>query len=94
MQPFIFVNGNNIDNTSIFNILLSKYKEIYSYDCHCRKNKNEDVLCVKIKYNILNFPKFLYILFDFQYHELNNYKSNIFKLLENNIALYIKTEYK
>ena len=49
MQPFIFVNGNNIDNTSIFNILLSKYKEIYSYDCDYRKNKNEDVFCVKIK---------------------------------------------
>ena len=32
MQLFIFVNGNNIDNTCIFNILLSKYKEIYSYD--------------------------------------------------------------
>ena len=94
MEPFIFVNENNINNTSIFNILLIKYKEIYSYACECRKNKNEDVLCVKIKYNILNFPKFLFILFDFQYHELNNYKSNIFKLLENTIALYINTVYK
>ena len=42
----------------------------------------------------MSFPKFLFILFDFQYHELNNYKSNIFKLLENTIALYINTEYK
>ena len=58
MQPFIFINGNNINNTSIFNLFLSKYKEIYSYACECRKDKKEDVLCLKIKYNILNFPKF------------------------------------
>ena len=73
MQPFIFINGNNINNTSIFNLFLSKYKEIYSYACECRKDKKEDVLCLKIKYNILNFPKFLFILFDFQYSELSKY---------------------
>ena len=33
MQPIIFINGNNINNTSIFNLFLSKYKEIYSYAC-------------------------------------------------------------
>ena len=66
LLPFIFVNGNNIDNTSIFNILLSKNKEIYSYDFDCRINKNEDILCVKIKYNILSFQSFylFYLIFN------------------------------
>ena len=45
MQPFTFININNINNTSLFNIFLEKYKEIYSYACECRKNlpKNKDV---------------------------------------------------
>ncbi len=94
MQPFIFINGNNINNTSIFNLFLSKYKEIYSYACECRKDKKEDVLCLKIKYNILNFPKFLFILFDFQYSELSKYKEKIYKLLEDKIILMLRTEYK
>ena len=31
MQPFTFININNINNTSLFNIFLEKYKETYSY---------------------------------------------------------------
>ena len=48
IQPFVFININNINNTSIFNLFLSKYKEIYSYVYEYRKNlpKNEDVLCL------------------------------------------------
>ena len=94
MQPFIFINGNNINNTSYFNLILSKYKEIYSYAYECRKDKKEDVLCLKIKYNILNFPKFLFILFDFQYSELSKYKEKIYKLLEDKIILMLRSKYK
>ena len=50
MKIFIFVSGNNINNTSIFNVFPLKYKEIYSYYCECRKNNNEDVLYMKIKF--------------------------------------------
>ena len=48
IQPFVFININNINNTSIFNLFLSKYKEIYPYVYEYRKNlpKNEDVLCL------------------------------------------------
>ena len=70
IQPFVFININNINNTRIFNLLLSKYKEIYSYASECRKNltKNEDILCLKIKYNILKYPVFYfyYLIFYFQ----------------------------
>ena len=47
MQPFFFINNNNISNRSISNLFLSKYKENYSYDGECRMNlpKSEDVLC-------------------------------------------------
>ena len=94
MQPFIFINSNNIKNTSIFNLLLDKYKEIHSYACDCRKNSKEDVLCLKIKYNIMSYPVFLFLLFDFQYSELVKYKDNIYKLLDDKIALNIKIDYK
>ena len=96
IQPFVFININNINNTSIFNLFLSKYKEIYSYVYEYRKNlpKNEDVLCLKIKYNILKNQVFLFLLFDFQYSELERYKDKILKLVEDRIALNIKVEYK
>ena len=94
IQPFVFVNNSNINNKSIFNLMLEKYKEIYSYACECRKNEKEDVLCLKIKYNIESYPEFLFILFDFQYSELVKNKENIYKLLDNTIAFNLKTEYK
>ena len=64
IQPFVFININNINNISNFNIFLPKYKEIYSYACECRKNlpNNDDVLCLKIKYNILNIKFFIFII--------------------------------
>ena len=94
MQPFIFVNNTNIHNKSIFNLMLEKYKEIYSYACECRKNAKEDVLCLKIKYNIESYPEFLFILFDFKYSELVKNKEKIFKLLDNRIAFNLTTEFK
>ena len=94
MQPFIFVNINDINNNSIFNLMLEKYKEIYSYACECRKETKEDVLCLKIKYNVESYPEFLFILFDFQYSELVKNKENIFKLLDNKIVFNLTTEYK
>ena len=79
LKQFTFINSNNINNTSLFNIFLAKYKEIYSYACECRKNlsKTEDVLCLKIKYNIISYPQFLFLIFDFQYSELKNKKEQI-----------------
>ena len=94
MQPFVFINGNNINNASIFNLFLEKYKEIYSYACECRKDNNEDVLCLRVKYNILSYPVFLFLLFDFQYNELTNYKDKIYKLLKDKITLNFRTEYR
>ena len=55
---------------------------------------NEDVLCQKIKYNLLSYPEFLFLLFDFQYTELEIYKSQIYKLVEEKFTLNIKVEYK
>ena len=51
-------------------------KYIYSYACDCRKNlpKNEDVLFLKIKYNIVSYPNFIFLKFDFQYSELEKIK--------------------
>ena len=79
LHPFTFINNDNINNTSLFNVFLNKYKEIYSYACECRKNvaKNEDVLCLKIKYHIISYPNFIFLIFDFQYSELKNNKAQI-----------------
>ena len=61
-QTFTFININNINNTSIFNIFLEKDKEIYSYAYERRTNlpKNEDVLCLKNKYNIISYPEIIF----------------------------------
>ena len=37
LQPFIFINNTNISEKSIFNLLLSKYKDNYSYAYNCSK---------------------------------------------------------
>ena len=92
-QPFIFINNTNINEKNLFNILLLKYKEKYTYDCECRQDKKEDVLCTKVKYNIVEYPKFMFLLFDFQYNELNIYKNDIFNIIEEKIILNIKVEY-
>ena len=96
MQPFIFINNNNINSTSLFNLFLSKYKENYSYACECRKNlpKGEDVLCLKIKYSIISYPIFLFLLFDFHYYELLTFKEKIFNLIEDKLVLNLKEEYQ
>ena len=94
MQSFIFVKENNIKNTRLFNLIFDKYKEIYSYDCDCRKNEKEDFLCVKRKYNNVSYPSFLFLLFDFQYSGLTKYRDNIYQLLDDKITLNLKTEYK
>ena len=84
LQPFTFINNDNINKTSLFNVFLNKYKEIYSYACEYRKNvpKNDDALCLKIKYNIVSYPNFIFLIFDFRYSELKNNKAQIFKLIE------------
>ncbi len=92
-QPFIFINNTNIKEKNLFNILLLKYKEKYTYDCECRRDKNEDVLCTKVKYNIVEYPKFMFLLFDMQYNELNMYKNDILNIVEDKIILNIKVEY-
>ena len=93
-QSEIQDNVKYINNKSIFNLMLEKYKVLYSYACECRKNEKEDVLCLKIKYNIETYPEFLFILFDFQYSDLVKNKDNIFNLLDSKIAFNLKTEYK
>ena len=56
--------------------------------------KNQDVLCLKIKYNIVICPNFIFLIFDFQYQELKNNKAQIFKLIEDRIILNLDAEYK
>ena len=50
-----------------------------------KKNSNEDVLCNKTKYNIISYPKILFVLFDAAFSDLLNYKDNIFKIVEEKI---------
>ena len=52
-QPFIFVNNVIIKEKNVSNILHLKYKEKYTYDCECKRDKKEVVLCTKVKYNII-----------------------------------------
>ena len=77
----------------IYNILLKRYKELYTYDCECRKNSNEDLLCTKTKYNIISYPKILFVLFDMAFSDLLNYKDSIFKLVEEKNNIF-NVEYK
>ena len=78
----------------IYNILLKRYKELYTYDCVCRKNTKEDVLYDKIKYNIPSYSKILFVLFDMAFSDLMKYKDVIFKLVEEKIILNYNVEYK
>ena len=36
-KPFIQINNNDMNEKYIYNILLKRYKELYTYDCECRK---------------------------------------------------------
>ena len=42
----------------------------------------------------MSYPVFLFILFDFQYSELYKHKENIYKLVEDKIALNTRITYK
>ena len=94
LNPFLYINNTNINETHIFNILLNRCKEKYSYDCECRKNFTEDLLCIKVNYNIESYPNYLIILFDMAYSELIKYKDNIFKLKEDKLILNLQNENK
>ena len=37
-------------------------------------HKTEDVICLKIKYDIISYPQFLFLIFDFPFLELKNNK--------------------
>ena len=93
-KPFIYVNKENINKKNIFNILLEECKEKYIYDCECRKNAIEDLLCTKVKYIIESYPNYLNVLFDMSYQDIVLYKDNIFKIAEDTIILSFKKEYK
>ena len=55
---------------------------------------NEDVISPKIKYNIISYPQFLFLIFDFQHPQLKNKKEQIFKLIVDHLVLNINAEYK
>ena len=93
-KPFLYINNTNINDTHIFNILLTRCTEKYTYDCECRKDSSEDLLCTKVKYNIESYPDYLMVLFDMSYSELEKYKDNIFQLTEDKLILNIQKEYK
>ncbi len=92
-QPFIFVNNTNIKEKHVFNILLLKYKEKYTYECECIRDQKEDVLYTKVKYNIVEYTKFMFLLFVMQNNELNINKNYIVNIVEDKIILNIKVEY-
>ena len=48
----------------------------------------------KTKYNIISYPKILFVLFDMTFSDLQNYKDIIFKLVEEKIILNFNVEYK
>ena len=73
---------------------MSKYKEKLSYDCEFRKGKSEDLLCTIIKYNILSYPTFIFVLFDMNYEELEQYKQNIYNMTEDVLFLNFNLSYK
>ena len=75
-------------------LFMSKYKEKLSYDWECRKGKSEDLLCTKIKYNILSYPTFVFVLFDMNYEELEQYKQNIYNMTEDVLFLNFNLSYK
>ena len=66
MQPFIIINNSNIKEKNLFTILLPKYKEKYTYDCECRKDKKKDVFYIQVKYNTESYPELMLLLFDMQ----------------------------
>ena len=74
---FIYFNKNNIFLKNIFNILLEECKERYIYDCQCRRNEKEDLICTKVKYTIESYPYYLNILLDMTFQDLENNKENI-----------------
>ena len=78
----------------MFNIILTKYKENYIYDCECRKNSKEDVLCTKVKYNLESYPIYMTILFDMSYSDIYKFKEKIYKIAEDTVLLNLNKEYK
>ena len=52
------------------------------------------IYCVKVKYNIENYPIFIIVLFDMAYKNLLKYKDNIYNNIEDIIFLNINKEYK
>ncbi len=87
LKQFVYITNTNIFEGNLFNILLSKYKEKYTYDCECRRGEKEDVLCIKTKLNILEYPVIMFLLFDMQFDELNSNKDLIYKIVEDKIIL-------
>ena len=94
LKPFVCVNINNINESNLFNIILTKYKENYIYDCECRKNSKEDVLCTKVKYNLESYPIYMTILFDMSYSDIYKFKEKIYKIAEDTVVLNLIKEYK
>ena len=94
LKSFVNLTNTNIFEGNLFNILLSKYKEKYTYDCKCRWGEKEDALCRKTKYNILEYPVIMFLLFDMQFDQLNSNKDLIYKIFEDKIMLNFNCEYK
>ena len=94
LKPFVYVNINNINESDLFNIILTKYKENNIYDCECRKNSKEDVLCTKVKYNLESYPIYMTVIFDMSYSDIYKYKEKIYKITEDYVVLNLNKEYK
>ena len=80
------INKHNINLKKLFNNLPKECREIYTYNCECRKNYEENLLCIAIKYTINSFLLYLIILFDMGYEDLVLQKENIFNIAEDIIS--------
>ena len=91
---FFYILEEDFKENKIFNIFLNKYKEKYSYYCECKKNNLDNYQSTVIKYNIIDYPQFLFIIFDSDYEGLKKNKDKIFNLVDDTILLGFNINYK
>ena len=89
-------NDNTIDYNSSGYVaqLFSIFQNVKDFcvieSGNCLKGSSEDI----VKYNIISYPKIIFVLFDMNYTDLYDNKNQIFKLIEENIILNVNVEYK
>ena len=83
---FFEINEDLLNEKSILNAFINKYKENYNYECVCETMK-DNFLTTKTIYNIISYPNFLFIFFDLEYKKLLINKDKIIMMSEKNFVL-------